>query len=282
MASASELLPVLYETDSGFERFLLNFQGAAPDKLVGMFQSFFDESGGADHGFITVCGWLASIERWRQFEQNWKEMLRRNDVPYFHLKELSQCRGPFSKWFGHHSPERDELFKDAAQIIRRTVEKGFLCVVWYDAFRKVNERFHLKKHQRSPYAIAGRFCIARVNEYVQKQGFTLRDIDYVFDQGGPDTGGLVDLVKRSNLKIPAFVPSRDTESSFATVQLQAADYLAYEVRKAVVDHRDPFTKPEEFRKSFQAFFGCEVDQGNYNEEHLLDLCEGAKIPERIA
>jgi hypothetical protein len=156
-----------------------------------------------------------------------------------------------------------------------------LCVVWYDAFRKVNERFHLKKHQRSPYALAGRFCISRANQYVLRRGASLRDIVYVFEDGGPDVGGLVDLVNRSNLKIPAFESSRDTEAKFATVQLQAADYFAYELRKAVVDHRDPFTKPEMFRKSFQAFFGCEADQGNYREQELLELCEDAKIPERI-
>jgi hypothetical protein len=82
------------------------------------------------------------------------------------------------------------------------------------------------------------------------------------------------------LKIPAFRSSRDKEYEAGFVQLQAADYFAYEMRKAVVDHRDPMTKPESFRKSFQAFFGCEVDQGNYREQELLDLCDGAKIPIR--
>lgn len=279
MSSVAEH-PVQIETDSGFERFLLLFNGRGPDKLVGMFQSFFDESGGSDHGFITVCGWLSTVERWQGFESEWKAMLAHYDVPYFHMKELSQFRGPFAKWMRDRA-EREEFFKDAARIIRDTVQIGFMCVVWYEAFRKVNERFHLKKHQRSPYAIAGRFCIARVNQYVLGTGATLRDVAYVFEDGGPDAGGLVDLAKRSNLKLPVFESSRDTEANFATVQLQAADYLAYEVRKAVVDHRDPFTKPEEFRRSFQALFSCEVDQGNYDEEHLLDLCEGAKIPERI-
>jgi hypothetical protein len=109
--------------ESGFERFLLLFSGIGPDKLVGMFQSFFDESGGADHGFITVCGWVASVERWRQFETEWKTMLVQFNVPYFHLKELSQSRGPYSKWFGKPSAERDALFAEASRIIRGTVER---------------------------------------------------------------------------------------------------------------------------------------------------------------
>ena len=268
--------------ESAFSRFLVAMGINRTDRLFGMFTSYFDEAGGADHGFITVCGWVASVERWQRFETEWKAMLTAFDVPYFHLKELSQCRGPYIKWFGVPSKERDALFVEAARIIRGTVEFGSLCVVWYDAFRKANERFHLKKHQHSPYAIAGRFCIARVNEWVRRQGRSVREIDYVFESGGPDVGGLTDLVKRSGLQIPRFQPGRDTEMQGGFVQLQAADYFAYELRKAVVDHRDPFTKPEVFRKSFQAFFGCEVNQGNYQEQELLELCEAAKIPERIA
>lgn len=270
------------ETDSGFERYLLGNSHAHPGTLVGMFQAFFDEAGGADHGFIAVCGWIATVERWRQFESDWNAMLARFGIPYFHLKELSQFKGPYAKWIpGDAHPERDECFKEAARIIRETAQLGVMGVVWYDAFRKVNERFHLKKHQRSPYAIAGRFCIARANTWVKEQGYSLRDVEYVFDDGGPDMGGLINLMERSNLKLPSFEASRDSETKFATVQLQAADYFAYEVRRAVLIHPDKFTKPEEFRKSFQAFFGCDVDQGRYDEQGLMDLCEGAKIPERI-
>ena len=247
-----------------------------------MFASYCDEAGGADHGFIAVCGWVASVERWQKFETEWKAMLTTYAVPYFHLKELAHYKGPYGKWQWEGREERDSLFMEASRIIRETVELGFLSVVWYDAFRKVNEQFHLKKHQRSPYAIAGRFCIARANEWMKRNGRSLREIEYFFEDGGPDIAGLTDLAKRTGLQNPRFQPSRDTETQGGFVQLQAADYLAYEVRKAVVDHRDPFTQPEMFRKSFQSFFGCEADQGNYREKELFELCETAKIPLRIA
>lgn len=261
---------------------LCSITGNRPDKLFGMFTSFFDESGGADHGFITVCGWVASAERWQRYEGEWKAMLQAYDVPYLHLKELAHCNGPYSKWKYQNSEVRTALFKEAARIIRETVEFGFLCVVWYEDFRKVNERFHLKKHQHSPYALAGRFCIARANEWMRRNERSLREIEYVFEDGGPDVGGLTDLTKRSGVQIPKFHPSRDTEVQAGMVQLQAADYFAYELRKAVVDHRDPCTQPELFRKSFQALFGCEADQGNYRERELLNLCEAAHVPERLA
>jgi len=248
--------------------------------MFGMFTCYFDESGGADHGFITVCGWIASVERWKQFEVDWQAMLAAYDVPFFHLKELAHYTGPYSKWKYSNSEERTAFFKEAAKIISATAEHGFLCAVYYEDFRKVNQRFHLKKHLRSPYALAGRFCIARANAWMKAQGRSLRDVEYVFEDGGPDMGGLAELAKKSGLHVPIFSASRESEDQAAMIQLQAADYFAYEMRKAIVDHPDKFTKPELFRKSFQALFGCEVDQGNYGERELLDLCEGAGIPIR--
>ena len=248
-------------------------------KLVGMFETYCDESGGADHGFIAVAGWLASADRWRKFETDWKALLERYEVPYLHMKDVAHFQGPYKKWFAARD-EREKFLAQAVEIIQQTVEFGFLSVVWYDAFRKVNERFYLDKHQHSPYAIAGRFCIARANQWMRRQGYSVRDVAYIFEDGGPDVGGLTDLAKRSGVQIPTFHPSRDTELQSGMVPLQAADFLAYEIRKGVRDHRDKFTKPEEFRKSFQAFFSCDVEQGNYEESELLDLCDDAKIPIR--
>jgi hypothetical protein len=38
-----------------------------------MFRCFFDEGGGEDHGFIAVCGYVASFEQWKRFETEWKK-----------------------------------------------------------------------------------------------------------------------------------------------------------------------------------------------------------------
>ena len=261
---------------SAFERFVRLHRA----RLVGMFETYCDEAGGLDHGFIAVCGWLASVERWKRFETGWKQMLAAYEVPYLHMKEFAHFNGPFDKFLTADSGPRTNFMKGATRIIRESVEFGFVCIVNYEDFRKVNARFQLKELVRSPYALAGRFCIARSNLWVRSKGHSLRDVAYVFEDGGPDMGGLVELTKQDGIQIPTFSPSRDTEIQAGMVQLQAADFLAYEMRKAVVDRRDPMTKPELFRKSFQAFFGCNVEQGNYREEQLLELCSNAGIPPR--
>lgn len=276
--------PVSKETEapySPFNHLLYSINARRPDKLFGMFTCYFDESGGSDHGFIAVCGFIASVERWQAFEVAWREMLVKYDLPYLHMKEFAHSNGPYREWKGNEQ-ERARFLIEATAIIQQTVLHGFLCRVSFADFAAVNREYLLGEYAHSPYALAGRFCIAQANKWVGQQGRTLRDVQYVFDYGGPDAGGLVAITQRDGLHIPSFDPSRDTENMAGMVQLQAADFFAYELRKAVVDHPDLYTRPEEFRKSFQALFSIDVDQGNYGEAELREFCVTAHIPERSA
>lgn len=245
-----------------------------------MFRCFFDEGGGEDHGFIAVCGYVASLENWKRFEFDWKQMLSDHRVPYLHMKELAHFNGPYAKW-KHDENGRIAFIRDASALVCGSADYGFLCVARYADFEKVNQEYYLSENFHSPYALAGRFCIARANLWMGNAGRSVREIDYVFDRGGPDVAGLAELMQRSNLQIPSFKASRDTEIEAGMVQLQAADYFAYELRKAIVDHPyDPHRKPEEFRKSFQAIMDVSVDQGNYRESELIELCETSGVHKR--
>jgi len=113
---------------SPFDHLCMSVRMDRPDNIFGMFYtSYFDESGGLDHGFIAVCGWLASVERWQRFEKEWKLLLSFHDVPYFHMKELAHFNGPYEKWLGKviTSP-RTEFLKEAAGIIRKP-QSSALC-----------------------------------------------------------------------------------------------------------------------------------------------------------
>ena len=251
-----------------------------PDSLFAMFTSYIDEAGGKDHGFIAVCGYVASAEKWQSFEVEWKQMLASHDVPHLHMLECAHFKGPYKKW-KDRPDNRAAFIADATRLIRDTVERGYLCAVHYKDFDKVDRRYELRERLSSPYALAGRFCIGRANVWMKETDRPLSEINYVFEEGGPDASGLVRIVQEARLQIPSFRPSRDTEIQTATVQLQAADIFAYELRKALVDHgHNPFTSPDKFRRSFQALFDVDVDQGNYGEPELIGLCESAGISKR--
>ena len=254
--------------------------GLKSDRVFGMFRCFFDEGGGEDHGFIAGCGYVASVEQWKRFEAEWKKMLAEHRVPYLHMRQLAHFKGPYEKWKNDENG-RIAFLPDAGAIVCESANYGFLCAAPYADFEKVNREYYLAENFHSPYALAGRFCIARANVWMERSGRSVKEIDYVFDKGGPDIAGLVELMQRSDSRIPSFKPSRDTESEVGMVQLQAADYFAYELRKAIVDHSDdPYTRPEEFRKSFQAIMNVYVDQGNYREAELVELCNMSGIHKR--
>jgi hypothetical protein len=56
------------------------------NELLGLFEALFDEGDDADHGLVAVWAWLASVDRWRQFESDWKAILERYGVPYLHMR----------------------------------------------------------------------------------------------------------------------------------------------------------------------------------------------------
>jgi hypothetical protein len=108
---------------SAFDRFVRLHRA----RLVGMFETYCDEAGGLDHGFIAVCGWLASVERWKRFEADWKQMLAAYDVPYLHMTEFAHFNGPFEKFLSANFGPRTNFMKEATRIIRESVEFGFVC-----------------------------------------------------------------------------------------------------------------------------------------------------------
>ena len=114
---------ILEESPSAIYSAIDHFVRLHRARLVGMFETFCDEAGGADHGFIAVCGWLVSVDHWRKFESDWKALLERYGVPHLHMKDVVHFRGPYAKWNTARA-EREEFLSQAAGIIRQTVELG--------------------------------------------------------------------------------------------------------------------------------------------------------------
>jgi hypothetical protein len=64
------------------------------------------------------------------------------------------------------------------------------------------------------------------------------------------------------------------------VQLQAADFLAYEVRKVEKDDPSETRAVEEHRISLRKLMWVESDWGVYSEDNLSKLCENLGVGKR--
>lgn len=243
-----------------------------------MFNLYCDAANGGNPTFVVVGGWLSSFVRWERFEVDWRLLLARYDVPYFHMKEFSQSRGPFASWEGNE-PKRSHFLGQAVSIIQSHVEFGVSCFVSLDVFESVNQNFMLEETFGCPYALAGRHCVARANEYLRRtRAGRLPEIAYVFDDGDEGKGDLLNAVSRECGRYPTFWPSRDIvhkktgDVIKGMVQLQAADFAAYELRKAKIDDPNEEWAVWKYRKSLQGLSKIPADWQQYQEADVLQMC----------
>ena len=242
--------------------------------LFAMFSSYFDEAISDDCRFTLVAGYVASVQEWESFEIDWKLFLAKYRIPYLHMSKLSQCKKPY-EFLRKNDNLRAKILAMAAEIIRSHARLGFCYYIDHDDFDLFDKEYRLHEFIPSPYALAGRLCVTSANEWRRGSSSTL-DLEYVFEDGGPDKGGLMRAMDiRPTLPAPIFKPSRDipdrkVELRRGVVQLQAADYLAYELRKYAVDfHTKGIRLP---RKSLVALTGVPARPRFIDRYWLARLC----------
>jgi hypothetical protein len=253
-----------------------------------MLTSYFDESYDERFRMTFVCGWVTTAEQWQEFEYGWRLLLAKYDVPYFHMREYAHSIGPFAKWKGKEGTRR-AFMRDAAQIIVDTIQRGFVCGVSNEMFEEYDRVFELRSKFRSPYALAGRTCANLVVEWASTPTtFPRNDIEYVFEDGAPDKGGLIDAMKLTpRLPAPLFQPGRDQKPTRKSatgkrgvVHLQASDYLAYELSKFTREHQAIKVDPSNFRASLGVLPERNVKRMFFTRSKMSILCDMLRIKKR--
>lgn len=211
-----------------------------------MLTSYYDEAGGKEHGLTVVAGYIARVEQWDNFEVDWKLSLISYKVPYLHMSQLAHFNGPYAKW--KDSPNfRARFLLEMSQIIQQRAMRGFACFIDHTAFAQADAEYELRENFCSPYSLAAMSSVARVTAWRRKVIPPSEPVKYVFEDGAPDKCGLIKLMEKDKYPTPIFEPSRDIESRksglrHGLVQLQAADYLAYEIRKFISDKYKSFDR----------------------------------------
>jgi hypothetical protein len=159
----------------------------------------------------------------------------------------------------------------------------------HGAFNTVNGLFDLSTIYKTPYALAGRKVIETANEWLQNSGDRVSEMKHVFEDGNRKEVNAMTAAMSSTkpfLEIPSFQPSRDQKPSkewpigrTGLVQLQAADYLAYESRKAVSDLSEKGIKPH--RKSLKSILGKPVEIRDCRAMPLAKFCIANDIRRKL-
>jgi hypothetical protein len=256
--------------------------------MLSGYVSYNDAAGGLDHGYIVVSGYVSTIDKWSGFVAGWQRTLARFNVPYFHMKKFSQSKGPYASWKGDEA-RRTRFLSTLIDVIGAFVEWGCASIVEFNVFDKVNSRYKLDSAVGIPYSLAGRTCVAKMQDYLRESnGGKLPEVTHVFEDGDEGKGILTLILHRDCGRAPVFKPSRDIKHPKTgdivrgIVQLQSADFAAYELRKVFKDDPKEEWPIWKYRKSLQALGQIPGYWGRFTESDLVQLCKVGKVPLRTS
>lgn len=210
-------------------------------------EAFFDESGtNDDDKNLCLGGYVFKGEAADAFEAEWRDMLQRYGLRYFHMREFrQQGKGVF----GHLSAEqREASLQEAIKIIEKHTTCGF-------AFSIGKECFDYVAHG-SPWTKEYSF-LANQTFYGIEETFRYSDaglVNYVFEQGAEGWGEAEALFKETKKQLSLETKYRlgefRRETKEGAVQLQAADLLVWSTLRdrRRIDAGEKLGKHPEFKR----------------------------------
>jgi len=240
-----------------------------PDPL-----SLYCDASGNEREPLTVAGSvLATADEWLEFEPKWKAVLAKYGVEEFHAVDFAHCAKQFKK--GWRDQERRNAFSwDLLSVLSVTIRRWFGIVILQSEYQKADQIYAIHENFQ-PFAIASETCI--------QSAFAWRDahhLDYLplkcfFESGDSHWGQMSDRIKERFGEAP--IPGSKKDAP-----LQAADFVAYEVRKAHMALQVEDKKVwQKFRKSFLLMGQIEGTFGQVTEVSIRTLMSQRGIPKRM-
>lgn len=236
--------------------------------------AYFDESytHAPDPLVYTVAGYVSTEIEWKKFRKEWRRLLARENIEYFHMVDFQACKLPYGDW---SKEKRVGFLKSLHATIHRRVMRSFATTVNIDDFESLTPE--QKEVLGNPHVFAVVSCMKMIGFWTARN-VMYEPIAYVFEQGSKYDKH---LQRRFNKelreedrnffrigsialadKIPAPMDNRPA------TPLQAADILAYETTKEVVRRLTP-VNPRAVRESIKNLGRIEIDQWLYCEKLSL-------------
>lgn len=210
-------------------------------------EAFFDESGTHDDDQnLCLGGYVFEGEASVVFEAEWKEMLGRYGLKYFHMREFRQRdKGVFQHLT---SVERQASLEEAIKIIEKHAACGFAFSIAKQYFGHVTENSPWKK----AYAFLANQTLFGIEEAFK--GHEAGAVNYVFESGaegwGEAEGVFKEAKKRSELETKYRLGEFRRGTKEGAVQLQAADLLVWSTLRdrRKVDEGQKLGKSSDFNR----------------------------------
>lgn len=200
---------------------------------MGTFKGYFDESGEdeAPHNAVAFCGYVGTLDSWRNFESEWERALAENQAPYLRMKELQNPRGPLARFAGKENQVHcAKLLGDLIGVIARS---GLTCagsLIRLPDLKEFNAeyRMNLEALPLAIYATMGELYQLYPDDTLELIADRLDEPEKTFATAVEYSKSYVfydasEKVRWSSLK---------GEHTFRNIRpIQAADFVAWEARK---------------------------------------------------
>jgi hypothetical protein len=220
----------------------------------------------------TVAGWISTVERWRKLRKEWMKALRQAQIPDFHMKDYEWRQGVYADWV---EGKRIKVLRRLHWLIKEHVLAGVSVSVNITAFNEIMTPAAKKDYGKTPYGFDARLCLRQTGFWADRNKIN-EPIHYVFAHQTKQ-GGELNWIFDSCLKNPEtrdwFRLNSIWSKGFANQEpaLQAADIIAYEINKHVVNYVALNQRPT--RKSYLNLYHGQkfTDPMYYGKKELREL-----------
>lgn len=214
-------------------------RGALKQRKLLALQFYIDDSGKNDPPVFVLAGFVASVDAWLAFHEDWKAALDRSPrLEFFKMSDANQCNGIFR---GFSKAERDNKVLELASIIRNHVEFGVSIAIPHAAYDNVFKGRIMRDYD-TPYAVAQNLMMNRIHNALAEAG-NYEEVDVVFDRQLGQEHIITSGFTHGQSAMPPEIQARfPTAPIFAddkrTLPIQAADMLAWHIRRSWKEGRD--------------------------------------------
>jgi len=228
--------------------------------------------------FVTVCGCLASVARWKTFQSKWQKILAKEGLPFFHMTDFEGYYGHYKGW----TKERhNHVFKKIAKAIVGRVDFAFGRGVAHDDFEWAKTQNPILSHW-SAFTYCAAQCLHAVAGWAIRHNHD-GPIAYIFESGDGFDRELNEfkaLIESSEHRMNRFrwaglhiLPKVMNNPPYPLTPLQSADVWAFEARKEWENFHSTGVRTRSVRKSARHLLGkgVEIDFGFSPRKNLVTL-----------
>ncbi|SNT35002.1 Protein of unknown function [Tardiphaga sp. OK246] len=218
-----------------------------------------------------MAGYFAPVNSWETFSRDWRVALETpRSAQVIKASHLMACDKAFKGW---SADERDQKLKVLATVINRHVLGSINIVVPVESWRKHFKGKLDRGYHDRPYYFAVHNLMATLVKYAHFKGMNTK-IDFVFDSEDAEPiaeiqSTYADFVRTAP---PHFRPYLGGAPIFRkdedVLPLQAADLLAWHVRRAYVEAQRKTPRSDTSVIDRELFSDCERVECKWTDAHL--------------